>query len=1523
MSNLNITNCETLQVESLNYSQKYASSDASLPTIYYKYNPLKNRNYFSYTHVHECELMVLQNTKYTLQTSEIYTKISSYFTHILDNKIEDYDWSLKLLEDITTLSYLLSESYQNNKINKCKLIFAITNFIKLRSHTSLLKTIFQTKLHTYASQLFEKYTATTVDHENDVADSMNLQSFEENISNFRDYFDKFDSIKHSEFYKKTYKLCLYAMSLSLFDKVGLSFTNLGYSMFEAESIKKKHYLGVDFYHTLVDTLLFLCERGFQILRTGDVQHLFHSGKTYVDFLDQYNLIKRQSVLLSNPEAHGFNESSFRANLDDSIEKGENICAHGNKLSEADKRMLRSMVNDLQFIRCDLCTKRAAREHRKAPFSVLIFGESGIGKSTIKDMLFYHYAKIKDLDSDSSFCYTRNPVANFWDGFTTSQWAVVLDDIASINPNKAPTGDPSMMELIQIVNSVPFVPDQADLSNKGRTPLKCQFVMATTNVKHLHAFQYFSHPSAVQRRLPFIITPSVKPKYANPDGTLNSNLVINVEGQYPDLWNWKVEKVLTSKIGAANKLAEIEIIIDTDDIIEFLQWFNKAVQNFDKNQALVSESIELMKTIEVCKGCFLPKANCVCEIQSGEDGKNFFIGVLDDTVFTIYKIFCYFIFQIIDEYLERFICYRAFKNSIWLMLSAKMQYRIIKSRVYSMGEIVKNSIGYPKYLISFVMFLTCYMTLSKFTQLFRSQGGESSSIGSRPSGSEDARENIWYKNDFQLSPIDLTPKILSSKGLSRDEFNKMISRNLVHFNLKTRPGKEIPSKAICIKGQKYMTNNHNIPAFEGVMDLEIIVNNTKDGISENMIVSISESQIVRDILNDLLIITIPNLPPKKDISEYFAKDRLDIKTKGYYYSRNRDSSLCINNLSCIKLQDQFSAPISTFCGSVWFSNSTDTTVLGDCGSVMIGETARGYVILGIHMLGSSFTSSVGAICITKGILDKIVFEDMYTIQCGHASISSKSVERHLGDLHNKSVVRYLEKGVAAVHGSFVGFRPTHKSSVCVSPMAHFLTNHDYKIKCGPPVMKGWAPWRIAAQDMVNPVVKINNSILNECVDAFTEDIFSQITDLSQVEVYDNFTSINGAQGIAYVDKINRNTSAGNPWKKSKKFFMKDAPPAFGMEDPVEVDEEIMDRVDEIIRSYHNGTRAMPNFCAHLKDEAVSFKKMKSGKTRVFTGAPFDWTIVVRKYLLSTIRLIQNNRFVFESAPGTVAQSYEWTQLYNYITTHGEDRIIGGDYKSFDKSMSPAFILASFEILKRICIKSENYSKDDIRVIDGIAQDTAFPLVDFNGDLIQFFGSNPSGHPLTVIINGLCNSLYMRYAYKILNPLDEVKSFKSNVSLMTYGDDNIMSVSRMCNWYNHTSVSQAFAAMGITYTMADKEAESIPYIHINEASFLKRSWIYNEELQAHFAMLEHESIEKMLMVWVASKSISQEEQCIAVITSAIREYFFYGKDVFNQKSKLLKELTAYLDIEDWVDDSTFPTWESLVNDFNQNTQRLVRD
>jgi hypothetical protein len=95
--------------------------------------------------------------------------------------------------------------------------------------------------------------------------------------------------------------------------------------------------------------------------------------------------------------------------------------------------------------------------------------------------------------------------------------------------------------------------------------------------------------------------------------------------------------------------------------------------------------------------------------------------------------------------------------------------------------------------------------------------------------------------------------------------------------------------------------------------------------------------------------------------------------------------------------------------------------------------------------------------------------------------------------------------------------------------------------------------------------------------------------------------------------------------------------------------------------------------------------------------------------------------------------------------------------------------------------------------------------------------------------------------------------------------------------------------------------------------------DDNLKCFVAPLEEESIEKSLMVWTRSKSITKEVQGIDVISSALREYFWYGEKIYNEKLYLLKDLVKDLGWELWVQDSTFPTYSSLCYDFIHRSRK----
>jgi hypothetical protein len=204
---------------------------------------------------------------------------------------------------------------------------------------------------------------------------------------------------------------------------------------------------------------------------------------------------------------------------------------------------------------------------------------------------------------------------------------------------------------------------------------------------------------------------------------------------------------------------------------------------------------------------------------------------------------------------------------------------------------------------------------------------------------------------------------------------------------------------------------------------------------------------------------------------------------------------------------------------------------------------------------------------------------------------------------------------------------------------------------------------------------------------------------------------------------------------------------------------------------------------------------------------------------------------------------------------------------------------------------------------------------NGDLMEFFGTNPSGHPLTVIVNSLVNSLYMRYCYVQLNPDRECCSFKENVHLFTYGDDNIMGVKQGIDWFNHTGIQAELAAIGVEYTMADKESASVPFVNIRDVQFLKRSWRFDEDVGAFLCPLELTSIHKSLTAWVPSSSIDEYAQMVAVISSSNSEFFFYGRETFERHHAFFRGILEAEPYASYVNASTLPTWAELVERFHR--------
>lgn len=189
-------------------------------------------------------------------------------------------------------------------------------------------------------------------------------------------------------------------------------------------------------------------------------------------------------------------------------------AHVRKSVEDDfviiERLYNKMTKDL-----------SNQTERVAPFSALIFGASGIGKSRIMQHLIDVVCGVAKVPNKSHYIFTVQEGQKYWNGFTSCVHTIIFDDLGAA---KQTTFDPSapIPTLLRVVNDVAFVPDQAAVEDKGQHYCQPLHVIASSNYKQCNVHEFMHHRGATLRRMPIVITPEVKTEYRLPGGALDTS-----------------------------------------------------------------------------------------------------------------------------------------------------------------------------------------------------------------------------------------------------------------------------------------------------------------------------------------------------------------------------------------------------------------------------------------------------------------------------------------------------------------------------------------------------------------------------------------------------------------------------------------------------------------------------------------------------------------------------------------------------------------------------------------------------------------------------------------------------------------------------------------------------------------------------------------------------------------------------------------------------------------------------------------
>nr|APG78909.1 hypothetical protein 1 [Beihai picorna-like virus 6] len=677
--------------------------------------------------------------------------------------------------------------------------------------------------------------------------------------------------------------------------------------------------------------------------------------------------------------------------------------------------------------------------------------------------------------------------------------------------------------------------------------------------------------------------------------------------------------------------------------------------------------------------------------------------------------------------------------------------------------------------------------------------------------------------------------------------------------------------------------------------------------------------------DLAMMYVPNAPDSKDLREYFAEDyEMRQVPAGFVFTRE-DGSVMQDQVIWHHQTKVFNGA-ATFRGSYY--HLSENTFAGLCMATCYSKSVHKH-ILGVHLGGVAETPKGCAMALCRTEVSQAVEETrrmsifhIDTPQSQDLADSMLGKKYALdGDLHRKSPLNYIPEDSAVVSYGNVTGRSTFKSTVIPTPISDVVEevtgvpNSWGAPKFEMPVVREdghvdnqtWRPWYESLKYSSNPSVGFAGSDVNRAADDYLSDLREEFLRLESkwkedIRPLETVEIVSGIDGKRFIDSMKGSTSIGFPIGGPKSNHMYDLDPLDfeAISCPRAFNEEWMDEWHRAMDLWAEGKCVNAIFGSALKDEPT---KLSKDKVRVFQGAPFVLQMAIRKYLLPVARFLSFHPLVSECAVGINSAGTEWEELANHMRKHGVERIIAGDYSKYDLRMPAQLTQAAFGIMIEIARWSGNYSARDLKIMNSVAYEVTCPLVAFNGDLMRFLGTNPSGQNMTVYVNSVVNSLLHRLGFfneyptqesfgpagaKLRKQLGRDIRFRDIVSLATYGDDAKGSVLEGFDKFNHISFANFLDANDMKFTMPDKESEPVAFMSDTQADFLKRKNRFDDDLGHTVGMLEEASIFKSLHSILKSKAVTPMEVASQNIDGALREWFFHGREVFEKRREQMVEV-----------------------------------
>lgn len=553
-----------------------------------------------------------------------------------------------------------------------------------------------------------------------------------------------------------------------------------------------------------------------------------------------------------------------------------------------------------------------------------------------------------------------------------------------------------------------------------------------------------------------------------------------------------------------------------------------------------------------------------------------------------------------------------------------------------------------------------------------------------------------------------------------------------------------------------------------------------------------------------------------------------------------------------------------------------TERGDCGSLLRAIGHKGHVrLLGIHTAGNARNAVGVASSVSAEMLQKVVERlDATGTTSQMENLWHPVIAEPIADESMQLTPLYWSEYVPP---------KASKSKIVASPLngdwgeTKYMPAHLAPFEVDGEVIE---PYQKCLEVYSGGVVEADDAIIAACRDDYYR-VFAKATSGRSRGLYSFEDAVKGQENVQFCDGIPRGTSPGYPYNSlgvhqgKKKFF--------GSDGDYEFDSEwcktLKSDVEVILNKARKGIRSEHVFYDFLKDERRKIPKAMAGKTRMVSGCPLALTVATRMLFMDFTMAVMESRIDNGIAIGMNVYSSDWDYLGKKLRKFGSN-VFAGDFSGFDGSETPQFHLAMVEIVNRWYNDSEeNQLARTTLWLDMLNSKHITP----SGQIYQQTHSLPSGHPLTTIINSLYNHIAFRYCWVLAHGgrIESVFEFTDYVYLIAYGDDNVLNVHPdKADIFNQRVCIEKMAEIGLTYTSEKKEVTHLvpAFRKLDEVSFLKREFVYDDELKRYIAPLELGVITEM-PYWT---KVNDESDFIVRdnLEAAVRELALHEEEVWDK-------------------------------------------